>query len=218
MALIFNCPTTALQHAQRTNCANGTACGTCLSCRTLATRNNPDIIFVDGGITKDAAKHAREQIIAPTATAPHTHPYKIFVIENAEHLSERVQNILLKTIEEPPPYAIFIFTAAHNHNFLDTFLSRAQIVSIQLKAQTSSENDLLTEITTADTLTLFDIAKRLSETDKHTLADTLSHLYQAAASHSITAAQAIARAFKMLQQGANTLLTLEIMLLEMRES
>lgn len=119
----------ALDFAKRLNCAAGgdIACGDCASCRVFESGNHPDTIFVKGtkqtGIGVD---DVRRQIIMPAAQKPFKHRYKVFITE--ESLLPAAQNALLKTIEEPPPYGIFLFLAQSTHDFLPTVISRCAVM------------------------------------------------------------------------------------------
>ena len=123
--------------AKRLNCLevqqdgqNG-PCGLCLSCRIFESGNHPDIFFVTGTkATGIGVDDVREQIVLPMATQPFKYRYKIFVVDKAETLTPAAQNALLKTIEEPAPYGVFLFLAAHTHNLLPTLLSRCVLVKL----------------------------------------------------------------------------------------
>ncbi len=102
------------------------ACGHCHSCSQASTLNHPDIIyFRPGDAPKNAVSdYAREKIVGDMYTRPYQSPYKVYIIEHAETLSETVQNILLKSIEEPPAYAIVILLVSNRQMMLRTILSR----------------------------------------------------------------------------------------------
>lgn len=70
----------------------------------------------------DDARHIREQVRIP----PQNGTYKVFIIDEVHMLSKAAFNALLKTLEEPPDYAIFIFATTEPHKVLPTILSRVQ--------------------------------------------------------------------------------------------
>ena len=100
------------------------ACGACLSCRVFESGNHPDIIYVKAEKTRIGVDDVRNQIVLPMTIKPFRYRYKIFIIAHAETMTPAAQNALLKTIEEPAPYGIFLFMATHVRNFLPTVLSR----------------------------------------------------------------------------------------------
>ena len=127
----------AFDFAKGLNCSSGSKsddspCGICLSCRTFDSGSHPDTFFVTGtkqsGIGVD---DVREQIIGPIVLKPFRYDYKIFIVEKAETLTPAAQNALLKTIEEPAPYGVFLFLAPHIHHFLPTVLSRCVLQKVQ---------------------------------------------------------------------------------------
>ncbi len=101
-------------------------CGTCHSCRQADSLNHPDIIFFRPGDAPDrkVSDYARSKVVGDMQTRPYQSKYKIYIIEEAHTLSEQVQNILLKSIEEPPSYVISILLCANRRMMIPTILSR----------------------------------------------------------------------------------------------
>ena len=66
----------------------------------------------------------REQVVNTVDIMPYKGPYKIYIIDEAEKMSVAAQNAILKTIEEPPEYAIIFLLTTNRGAFLDTILSR----------------------------------------------------------------------------------------------
>ena len=119
--------------AMRLNCllSQDAACGTCLSCRVFESGNHPDIFIVSGTkATGIGVDDVRDQVVARMATQPFKYRYKVFIVDKAETLTPAAQNALLKTIEEPAPYGVFLFLAAHVHTLLPTLLSRCVLVKL----------------------------------------------------------------------------------------
>lgn len=99
-------------------------CGQCHSCKQAATGNQPDIIWLDhekpGSIGVDDIRTLNNDIVIK----PYSSRYKIYIIKEAEKMTEQAQNALLKTIEEPPSYAIILLLTNNYESLLQTILSR----------------------------------------------------------------------------------------------
>lgn len=106
-------------------------CGTCPSCMQAAGGNQPDIIYVTHEKTSLGVDDIRNQVNGDVAIKPYSSPYKIYIIPDGEKMTEQAQNALLKTIEEPPEYAVFLLLTENSNMFLPTILSRC--VTLQLK-------------------------------------------------------------------------------------
>lgn len=115
--------------AKTINCENITedfeACGTCASCVAFQKKNAPNIIELDAAShnSVDDIRNLNEQVRIPPAQGN----YKLFIIDEVHMLSIAAFNAFLKTLEEPPPSAIFILATTEKHKILPTILSRCQI-------------------------------------------------------------------------------------------
>jgi DNA polymerase-3 subunit delta' len=87
-------------------------------------------------------EQVREEIQDPIAYKPFEGRYKVFVIADAERMTEEAQNCLLKTLEEPPPHSLLILVASRLEPFVDTVISRCQIVRFRPLAQEQAERVL----------------------------------------------------------------------------
>lgn len=104
-------------------------CGRCQSCRMAESGNNPDIIFPKPVKTKNiGVTDIREQVISAAAVKPYMFKYKIFIIDEADKMTVEAQNAFLKTLEEPPSYAVFMLLAESTDSFLPTILSRCALL------------------------------------------------------------------------------------------
>ena len=107
-------------------------CMTCHSCKQVMSGNHPDLIYVKhekpGSIGVD---DVREQINDTIMIRPYSSYYKIYIVDEAEKMTVQSQNALLKTIEEPPSYAVIILITTNQEAFLPTILSRC--VQMKLK-------------------------------------------------------------------------------------
>ncbi|WP_207532325.1 DNA polymerase III subunit gamma/tau [Desertivirga arenae] len=115
--------------AKTINCQNLTpqieACGECDSCRSFQNGNSFSIHELDAASNNsvDDIRSLIEQVRIP----PQTGKYKIYIIDEVHMLSQAAFNAFLKTLEEPPSYAIFILATTEKHKILPTILSRCQI-------------------------------------------------------------------------------------------
>lgn len=106
-------------------------CGTCKSCIQSESRNHPDIIWVTHEKASIGVDDIRNQVNNDIAIKPYSSPYKIYIIPDGEKMTEQAQNALLKTMEEPPNYAVILLLTENVNSFLPTILSRC--VTLQLK-------------------------------------------------------------------------------------
>ncbi len=108
------------------------ACNSCVSCRTFDGGNHTDVIYVNSEKGKViGVEDIREQVGKNIELKPYKYQYKIFIIDNADSMTVQAQNALLKTIEEPPNYGIFILLSENYNNFLPTILSRCVIFKLK---------------------------------------------------------------------------------------
>ena len=80
----------------------GDACGVCKSCKQADSNNHPDVRFVTHEKASISVDDIREQLINDITIKPYSSAYKIYIIPDANKMTEQAQNALLKTIEEPP--------------------------------------------------------------------------------------------------------------------
>jgi len=119
--------------AKSLNCLNGPTadpCGTCTNCREIAQGNSLDVIEIDGA-SNTGVNDIRE-IKDEVLFAPSNSKYKIYIIDEVHMLSNSAFNALLKTIEEPPPYIVFIFATTEIHKVPATIKSRCQQFNFRL--------------------------------------------------------------------------------------
>ena len=100
-------------------------CLHCSSCIKALSRNHPDSIYVEHvKPTSIGIEEIREQLVSDVEIKPYTGPYKIYIVDEAEKMTIQAQNALLKTIEEPPAYAVILLLANNNTGLLPTITSR----------------------------------------------------------------------------------------------
>src|SRR6266571_4997514 len=118
---------TARLLAKTVNCEHprdGEPCNECLQCREITAGNSFNVIEIDAASNRgiDNIRELRERIMVP----PSTGKYKVYVLDEAHMLTTEAFNALLKTLEEPPPHAIFVMATTDVHKMLPTVLSRCQ--------------------------------------------------------------------------------------------
>ncbi len=121
--------------AKALNCEKGpnaTPCGECNTCREIARGTNLDVIEIDGASNTSVndVRQIKDEVLFP----PNSSRYKIYIIDEVHMLSTSAFNALLKTIEEPPPYVIFIFATTELHKVPATIKSRCQQFNFRLVA------------------------------------------------------------------------------------
>src|SRR6186997_2810954 len=115
--------------AKTINCENPTAdteaCGVCPTCLSFQNNTSFNVFELDAASNNsvDDIRNLTDQV----RFAPQQGRYKIYIIDEVHMLSASAFNAFLKTLEEPPPYAIFILATTEKHKILPTILSRCQI-------------------------------------------------------------------------------------------
>ena len=113
-------------------------CGECHSCRQFAAGSHPDVIrLTHEKPNVIRVSEIREQVVDTVGIRPFSAEKKIYYIEEAEKMNQEAQNALLKVLEEPPEYVIFLLLAANSDGFLPTILSRA--VKLPLRPLTDQQ-------------------------------------------------------------------------------
>jgi DNA polymerase-3 subunit gamma/tau len=143
--------TTARILARALNCEQGPTpdpCGVCDACVEIAQGRDLDVLEIDAA-SHTGVDNIREVVIAGLAFPPARDRYKVFIIDEVHQLSSASFNALLKSIEEPPPHAVFMMATTELHKIPDTILSRSQVfefrtisprdISQQLKRITQAE-------------------------------------------------------------------------------
>ena len=100
------------------------ACGVCTSCKQAESHNHPDIKSITHDKTSISVNDIREQLNNDISIKPYSSEYKIYIIPDANKMTAQAQNALLKTIEEPPVYAIIILLTENCDSLLPTIRSR----------------------------------------------------------------------------------------------
>ncbi|MBO4504934.1 MAG: DNA polymerase III subunit delta' [Lachnospiraceae bacterium] len=99
-------------------------CGSCIPCIQTSSGNHPDIIYVTHEKKNITVGDIRTQVVQDVAIKPYSGRFKVYIIDDADRMNEEAQNALLKTLEEPPEYAVILLLAKNTGSFLQTILSR----------------------------------------------------------------------------------------------
>ena len=107
------------------------SCNHCKACMQLDSGNHPDVIWVTHEKVSIGVEDIRLQVNADIMVKPYYSNYKIYIIDDADKLTEQAQNALLKTMEEPPEYAIVLLLANNINAILPTVLSRCVLLHLK---------------------------------------------------------------------------------------
>lgn len=107
-------------------------CQECRACKQAVGNNHPDIIFLSHEKPNTiSVDDIRAQINGDVAIKPYSGPKKIYIINEGEKMTVQAQNALLKTLEEPPEYAVIIILTANVEAFLPTIVSRCVVLNMK---------------------------------------------------------------------------------------
>lgn len=186
--------------AKTINCENKTAdqeaCGICDSCVSFQNNSSFNIYELDAA-SNNSVDDIRN-LVDQVRYAPQQGQYKVYIIDEVHMLSNQAFNAFLKTLEEPPKYAIFILATTEKHKIIPTILSRCQIFDfnrIQIKdisehlkyiaqeEKVDYEEEALRLIATKadgalrDALSMFDLIVTYSAGKKVTYQETINNLH-----------------------------------------
>ena len=124
--------------AKAINCLNpeqGEPCNSCALCKAINESSAPDIIEIDAASNRgiDEIRDLREKV----NYTPNLARYKVYIIDEVHMITKEASNAFLKTLEEPPPHAIFILATTEPHKVLSTIMSRCQRFDFHRLSQSS---------------------------------------------------------------------------------
>lgn len=126
-------------------------CQECHSCRQALSANHPDIIRVvhekPNSISVD---DIRTQVNGDVAVKPYSGTYKVYIINEAEKMTTQAQNAILKTLEEPPEYAVILLLTANVNGLLPTIRSRCVVLDMKPVADNLVKEYLCTQLAIPD--------------------------------------------------------------------
>lgn len=123
--------TAARAFAATLQCEHGTGCGACRSCRMVLANTHPDLTVVATdklSISKDDVR----ALVLTAQRAPATGRHRVLVVEDADRMSAGTFNVLLKSIEEPPPSTVWMLCAPSAEDLAPTIKSRCRLVSLSV--------------------------------------------------------------------------------------
>lgn len=107
-------------------------CQECHSCKQALSGNQPDIIKVTHEKPNTiSVDDIRDQINNDVGIKPYSSPYKVYIVGEAEKMTTQAQNALLKTLEEPPAYAVILLLTSNMNALLPTVLSRCVVLNMK---------------------------------------------------------------------------------------
>ncbi len=146
--------------ARAVNCEHpldGNPCGECAMCKSIAAGTSMNVIEIDAA-SNNGVDNIRE-IVEEVRYSPTEGKYKVYIIDEVHMLSAGAFNALLKTLEEPPSYVIFILATTEVHKIPITILSRCQRYDFR-RITVEEIADRLKELTTAEEIAAEDRALR----------------------------------------------------------
>ena len=126
-------------------------CQECHACKQALSDNQPDIIRV--GHEKPntiSVDDIRGQINNDVAIKPYSSPYKIYIVNEAEKMTPQAQNAILKTLEEPPGYAVILLLTSNINALLPTILSRCVVLNMKPVSDEKVHKYLMEELQVPD--------------------------------------------------------------------
>ena len=121
----------AADHSRRGGGRTAEPCLCCPSCSKALSRNHPDIIRLTHEKPNSiSVNEIREQVVNDILIKPYSGRYKIYIIAEAEKMTIQAQNALLKTLEEPPEYAVIILLTENAAGLLPTIISRCAVLRL----------------------------------------------------------------------------------------
>ena len=118
-------------------------CGECLSCIQVEAGSNPDLITLEREKENSIGVGDIRKMRADVRVKPYSAAHKIYIIPDAEKMTPAAQNALLKTLEEPPAYAVLLLLADGTSAFLPTIMSRCVTLPLRPVAEKAVEDCLM---------------------------------------------------------------------------
>ncbi len=170
--------------AKAVNCEHpveGSPCGECAACKAIAAGASMNVIEIDAA-SNNGVDNIRE-IVDEVSYSPAEGKYKVYIIDEVHMLSIGAFNALLKTLEEPPSYVIFILATTEVHKIPITIMSRCQRYDFR-RITIDTISDRLRELMDAEQIQVEEKALRyVAKTADGSMRDALSLLDQCIAFH-----------------------------------
>ncbi len=170
---------TAKIFSRAVNCenpVNGNPCNQCDTCKGILSGSIFDVVEIDGASNNkvDDIRNIRDEVVYPPADCK----YKVYIIDEVHMLTTEAFNALLKTLEEPPSYVIFILATTEFHKIPATIISRCQKFDFK-RITYKDTSERIKKVAQSDNIKISDSAvKLLAKAADGSLRDGLSKLDQ----------------------------------------
>ncbi len=126
-------------------------CQECHACKQALSDNQPDIIRVTHEKPNTiSVDDIRAQINNDVGIKPYSSPYKVYIVNEAEKMTVQAQNAILKTLEEPPEYAVILLLTTNVNSLLPTILSRCVVLNMKPVADRLVKKYLMEQLQVPD--------------------------------------------------------------------
>ncbi|MDE6845405.1 MAG: DNA polymerase III subunit delta [Lachnospiraceae bacterium] len=126
-------------------------CNECHSCKQALSHNQPDIIYISHEKPNTiGVEDIRTQINGDIDIKPYSSPRKIYIMNEGEKMTVQAQNALLKTLEEPPEYAVILILTTNVDELLPTILSRCVVLNMKPVTDAQVKQYLMEELGVPD--------------------------------------------------------------------
>lgn len=126
-------------------------CGECHSCKQALSNNQPDIIYISHEKPNTiGVEDIRGQINNDIGIKPYSSPRKIYIMNEGEKMTVQAQNALLKTLEEPPEYAVILILTTNVDELLPTIISRCVVLNMKPVSDAQVKKYLMEELGVPD--------------------------------------------------------------------
>ena len=126
--------------------AGETPCLSCGGCRKVLSGNHPDILYLKHEKDTIGVSEVREQVVDTVDIIPYYGGRKLYILDDADHMTVQAQNSLLKTLEEPPEYAVLLLLCSDHRVLCDTILSRAMLLSFRNEGKTREDPEITEKV------------------------------------------------------------------------
>lgn len=127
------------------------ACDECHSCKQAQSGNQPDIIYISHEKPNTiSVEDIRAQINNDIVIKPYSSPRKVYIMNEGEKMTPQAQNALLKTLEEPPEYAVILILTTNVDSLLPTVLSRCVVLNMKPVPDKKVKEFLMKELEVPD--------------------------------------------------------------------